>query len=66
MKYHEKLRFLKKSYVNKIYSLSFIKTQIIDLFLKSQEQASTTIVSLTAEMKRLNGNFQRLESDVSG
>ena len=40
------------------------KKQTIDLFLKSQEQANTTIVSLTAEIKRLNENFQKLESDV--
>ena len=41
------------------------ENQVIDLFLKTQEQANTTIVSLTAEFKRLNGNFQKLESDVS-
>ena len=41
------------------------KNQIIDLFLKTQEQVSTTIASLTAEIKRLNENFQKLESDVS-
>ena len=41
------------------------KNQIIDLFLKTQEQANTTIASLTAEIKRLNENFQKLESDVS-
>ena len=41
------------------------KNQIIDLFLKIQEQASTTIASLTAEIKRLNENFQKLELDVS-
>ena len=41
------------------------KNQIIDLFLKIQEQTSTTIASLTAEIKRLNENFQKLESDVS-
>ena len=41
------------------------KNQIIDLFLKSQEQTNTTIASLTAEIKRLNENFQKLESDVS-
>ena len=40
------------------------KKQTIDLFLKSQEQANTTIASLTAEIKRLNENFQKLESDV--
>ena len=41
------------------------KNQINDLFLKSQEQTNTTIASLTAEIKRLNENFQKLESDVS-
>ena len=41
------------------------KNQIIDLFFKSQEQTNTTIASLTAEIKRLNENFQKLESDVS-
>ena len=41
------------------------KKQTIDLFLKSQEQANTTIASLTAEIKSLNENFQKLESDVS-
>ena len=41
------------------------KNQIIDLFLKTHEQANTTIASLTAEIKRLNDNFQKLESDVS-
>ena len=44
---------------------SLNKNQIIDLFLKTQEQANTTIASLTAEIKRLNENFQKLESDVS-
>ena len=38
------------------------KNQIIDLFFKSQEQTNTTIASLTAEIKRLNENFQKLES----
>ena len=41
------------------------KKQIIYLFLKTQEQANTTIASLTAEIKRLNKNSQKLESDVS-
>ena len=41
------------------------KNQIIDLFLKTQEQPNTTIASLTAEIKRLNENFQKLESNVS-
>ena len=37
------------------------KNQIIDLFLKTQEQTNTTIASLTAEIKRLNGNLQKLK-----
>ena len=41
------------------------KNQIIDLFLETQEPTNTTIASLTAEIKRLNENFQNLESDVS-
>ena len=41
------------------------KNQVIDLFLKTQEQTITTIASLTADIKRLNENFQNLESDVS-
>ena len=41
------------------------KNQIIHLFFKNQEQTNTTIASLTAEIKRLNENFQKLESDVS-
>ena len=40
------------------------KNEIIDLFLKTLEQANATIDSLTAEIKRLNENFQNLESDV--
>ena len=36
------------------------KNQIIDLFLKTQEHANTTIASLTAEITRLNENFQKL------
>ena len=41
------------------------KKQIIGLFLKIQEQTNTTVASLTAEIKRLNENFHKLESDVS-
>ena len=41
------------------------KNQIIDLFLKTQKQANKTIASLTAEIKSLNENFQKLESNVS-
>ena len=37
------------------------KNYIIDLLLKTQEQTNTTIASLTAEIKRLNENFQMLE-----
>ena len=33
------------------------KEQIIDLFLKMQEQTNAAIASLTAEIKRLNENF---------
>ena len=40
------------------------KTQLIDLFLKMQDQANSTIVSLMAEMKDLSCSFKRLESDV--
>ena len=37
------------------------ENQIIDLFLKTQEQTNTTIASLTAEIKRLNENLQKLK-----
>ena len=40
------------------------KTQLIDLFLKMQDQTNSTIDSLMAEMKDLNSSFKRLESDV--
>ena len=40
------------------------KTQLIDLFLKMQDQANPTIVSLIAEIKDLNSSFERLEWDV--
>ena len=40
------------------------KTQLIDLFLKMQNQKNSTIVSLMAEMKELSISFKRLESDV--
>ena len=33
------------------------KKKIIDLFLKTQEQANTTIASLTAEFQPVNENF---------
>ena len=40
------------------------KNQIIDLFIKLKNKL-TTITSLTAEIKHLNENFQKLESDFS-
>ena len=40
------------------------KNQIIDLFLKTQEQTNSIIASLTAEIKCLNESLQKLESDV--
>ena len=43
---------------------AFNKTQLTDLFLKTQDQTNSTIVSLMAEMKDLNNSFKRLESDV--
>ena len=36
-------------------------TQLIDLFLKMQDQTNSTIHSLMAEMKDLNNSFKRLE-----
>ena len=41
------------------------KTQLIKLFLKSQEHTKGIINSLTEEMKNLNENFKKLESDVA-
>ena len=40
------------------------KTQLIDLFLKMQDKANSTIDSFIAEMKDLDSGFKRLESDV--
>ena len=40
------------------------RTQLIDLFLKMQDQANSTIDSLMVEMKDLNNSLKRLESDV--
>ena len=40
------------------------KTQLIDLFLKMQDQTNSTIVFLMAEMKDFSSSFKRLESDV--
>ena len=43
---------------------ALIKTQLIDLFLKMQNQTNSTLDSLMAEMKDLNNSFKRLECDV--
>ena len=43
---------------------AFSKTQLIDLFLKMQDQANSTIDSLMVEMIDLKSSFNRLESDV--
>ena len=40
------------------------KSQLIDLFLKMQDQTNSAIDCLMAEMKDLNNSFKRLESDV--
>ena len=40
------------------------KTQLIDLFLKIQDQTNSTTDFLMAEMKDLNNSFKRLEFDV--
>ena len=40
------------------------KTQLIELILKSQEHTKGIINSLTEELKTLNKNFKKLESDV--
>ena len=40
------------------------KTQLIDLFLKMQDQTNCTVDSLMTEMKDLNSSSKRLESDV--
>ena len=40
------------------------KTQLIDLFLKMQDQTNSTIDSFMIKMKDLNNSLKRLESDV--
>ena len=40
------------------------KIQLIDLFLKMQDQTNSTIDSLMVEMKDLNNSLKSLESDV--
>ena len=39
-------------------------TELIELFLKLQEHTMGIINSLTEEIKNLNENFKKLESDV--
>ena len=43
---------------------SLTKRHIIDLFLKIQKHTNSTICKLTDEIKNLNVNFKRLESDI--
>ena len=43
---------------------SLTKPQIIDLLLKIQEHTNSAISKLTDEIRNLNANFKRLESDV--
>ena len=40
------------------------KRHIIDLFLKIQKHTTSTICKLTDEIRNLNANFKRLESDI--
>ena len=40
------------------------KRHVIDLFLKIQKHTDSTICKLTDEIKNLNYNFKRLESDI--
>ena len=39
------------------------KTELIDLFLKMQNQTNSTLGSLMTEVKDTNNSFKRLESD---
>ena len=41
------------------------KNQLIELFLKSQEHTKGIVKSLTEEMRNLNENFKKLESDIA-
>ena len=43
---------------------ALIKTQLIDLFLKMQDQTKCTIDSLMVEIKDLNSSFAGLKADV--
>ena len=40
------------------------KTQIIKLFLKTQEQTNNTINTLTEEIKEIHRSFKKLESKI--
>ena len=40
------------------------KIQVIQLFLKTQEQNNNTINTLTEEIKEINRSFQKLESKI--
>ena len=43
---------------------SLTKCHIIDLFLKIQKHTNSTICKLADEIRNLNANFKRLESDI--
>ena len=43
---------------------AFNKTQLVDLFLKMQDQTNSTTDLLMAKIEDLNNSFKRLESDV--
>ena len=43
---------------------SLTKRHIIDLFLKIQKHTNSTICKSTEEIRNLNVNFERLESDI--
>ena len=45
-------------------SKALSNAQLVDLFLKMQNQTNSTIVSLMAEMKDLSSSFKSLESDI--
>ena len=40
------------------------KTQLIKLFLKTQEQTSNTVNTLTEEIKEIYRSFKKLESEI--
>ena len=41
------------------------KTQLTELFLKSQENTDGILNSLTEDMKNINENFKKLESEIA-